>query len=870
MVSVSDVQPRPLVAGVLWRSLGTAAALADGLCERRAPAVTRRLSGRERRTEIVAAVGFVLAAAVLPFVAPTRDADGMTVGLLVIGYALMRRVRFQLGPGLIRPTQLVFVPLLMLTPAPWVPLLVGVGSLLGELPDVARRTAHPERLLVSVADGWYSFGPALVVGLFAAGEGPRVAAAVLVAALMAQFITDLAVSSLREWFGAGIRPGELLPVLALVYLVDTLLSPLGYLAVLASQTYEHAYLLAIAPGAVLGLLAGERRGRITRERDLGRAFRRSAGAVEARTQELRRQVGWLQRPDRPMGEALPAPVDRATLEPLLLATIIDAVHADGGRLSARFAEASTPPVVIGETNDLRAVLDTAERALGTANGRALALSLSSGHVLAIARQGAAFSPVERELVEELAAHMALALENRRLGELTRQTDDELRGILEGVADAVVVEDPSGRIMYRNPAADALLGELPDLATALDVAADALPSRRIFADELPRPLVVRHADGRRWSRVNSTAVPERGRARLAITTIEDITDIKRAEEAQRFLAESSRVLASSLDLNETLSRVERLAAGWIGGQWTVDVRPVSATPPAPGTDALRVPIRVRAGVAGEITLSGVPVGPLETAVAEDLALRVGSAVDLARVYLTRPMVAQTLQASLLPPVPPQIAGLETAGLYRPAAAQHELGGDFYDVFSTGPHTWHLVSGDVRARGAEAAAMSALTRQTIREAAMQHRSPAKVLAWVNDAILGRREPAFLGVAYARLDLVCGVVAATVACGGHPAPRILRASGAVEAFGNEGGLLGVRGGVALHDRTTALRQGDALILYTDGLLKAAAPAEMTPEELHTILVAAVGQTAEGIVEHMAAMVEGPVRDDLAILAVRLEPTE
>ena len=47
------------------------------------------------------------------------------------------------------------------------------------------------------------------------------------------------------------------------------------------------------------------------------------------------------------------------------------------------------------------------------------------------------------------------------------------------------------------------------------------------------------------------------------------------------------------------------------------------------------------------------------------------------------------------------------------------------------------------------------------------------------------------------------------------------------------------------------------------------MTPEELHTILAAARGQDAEGIVEHLAATVEGPVRDDLAILAVRLEPT-
>ena len=452
----------------------------------------------------------------------------------------------------------------------------------------------------------------------------------------------------------------------------------------------------------------------------------------------------------------------------------------------------------------------------------------------------------------------------------RQTDDELRGILEGVAEAVVVEDPSGRIVYRNPAADALLGEMPDLAGALGISADVLPSRRVFAGEPSRPLVVRHADGRRWSRLNSTAVAERGRPRLAISSIEDITDIKRAEEAQRFLAESSRVLASTLDLDETLSRVERLAASWIGGRWTIDVQPVSAAPPAPSNDALHVPIRVRAGVAGEIRLSGAPVGPLETAVAEDLALRVGSAIDLARVYRSRPVIAQTLQATLLPPVPPQIAGLETAGLYRPAAAGQEFGGDFYDVFSTGPHAWYLVSGYLRGWGAEASAVSALARHTIREAAMQHRSPAKVLAQVNDVILGRGERAFLGVACVRLDLEPGRAAATVACGGHPAPRILRATGAVEAFGAEGTLLGVRGAVALEDRPTTLREGDALILYTDGLLKAAAPAELTPEQLHTILVAAVGQTAEGIVEHMAAMVEGPVRDDLAILAVRVTPKD
>ena len=74
-------------------------------------------------------------------------------------------MRFQLGTGLIRPTQIVFVPMLFLTPAAAVPLLVTLGGVLGELPDLLRRRAHPERLAVVVADGWYAIGPAIAVAL---------------------------------------------------------------------------------------------------------------------------------------------------------------------------------------------------------------------------------------------------------------------------------------------------------------------------------------------------------------------------------------------------------------------------------------------------------------------------------------------------------------------------------------------------------------------------------------------------------------------------------------------------------------------------------------------------------------------------------
>ena len=62
---------------------------------------------------------------------------------------------------------------------------------------------------------------------------------------------------------------------------------------------------------------------------------------------------------------------------------------------------------------------------------------------------------------------------------------------------------------------------------------------------------------RWSRIKATAVRDPdGGVRLAINVVEDITELKRSEEAQRFLAEASRRLAGSLDYERTLAAVGR--------------------------------------------------------------------------------------------------------------------------------------------------------------------------------------------------------------------------------------------------------------------------------------------------------------------------
>jgi serine phosphatase RsbU (regulator of sigma subunit) len=244
------------------------------------------------------------------------------------------------------------------------------------------------------------------------------------------------------------------------------------------------------------------------------------------------------------------------------------------------------------------------------------------------------------------------------------------------------------------------------------------------------------------------------------------------------------------------------------------------------------------------------------------------VDNGRLFRTRAAIAHTLQRSLLPPELPQIPRHETGALYRPSGEGIEVGGDFYDLFPMSEREWFAVIGDVCGKGAEAAAVTALARYTIRAAVMRHRSPAGILRWLNAAMLRQRAGRFVTLAVARLVLDEDGTAVTVSCGGHPLPRILRSTGLVETIGVPGTLLGTLPGIASEDRHARLASGDALVLYTDGLTEAGAPRVWTPSQLDNAVAGARRLSAQGIVEHLAAQARTPLRDDLALLAVRAQP--
>ena len=238
------------------------------------------------------------------------------------------------------------------------------------------------------------------------------------------------------------------------------------------------------------------------------------------------------------------------------------------------------------------------------------------------------------------------------------------------------------------------------------------------------------------------------------------------------------------------------------------------------------------------------------------------------------LAVTLQASLLPPRPPEVPGMEVATRYRPADLNVAVGGDFFDVFRLGTNEWGVVIGDVCGKGASAAALTALTRYTLRAAAVHEPEPSGVLQSLNAALLAEPEAEgrFCTVVYGRLELDrCGAWV-TLASGGHPRPIVVRRAGWLDVRGQAGTLIGLFDEPELGDDLVGLGPGDALVLCTDGITESRSlTGEMFGEDrLHAVLLEHAGATAEtlasSLVEECQRFAAGAVHDDMAVLVLRV----
>ncbi|HEX3831488.1 MAG TPA: ATP-binding protein [Solirubrobacteraceae bacterium] len=244
-----------------------------------ASALSRPVFGLEpaQRTlavEATAAALFLAGAGVLAVVGHwTRSLSLAAVLVSMAAYVISAQVRFPVGEAWTAPTELVFVPMLFLLPAPLVPLTVAVCSL-SDL--VLRRPGKPlswRRAFARVADSWYSLGPAVVLTIAGVDHLSWAVWPVLVLAFGAQMVGDAASGLARAWYAERVAPRQQINMVWL-YASDACLACLGVIIAIATTQPSKARLFSLCVFPLLGLLALSARDR----RELRRSRRHLAEA----------------------------------------------------------------------------------------------------------------------------------------------------------------------------------------------------------------------------------------------------------------------------------------------------------------------------------------------------------------------------------------------------------------------------------------------------------------------------------------------------------------------------------------------------------------------------------------------------------------
>jgi len=285
--------------------------------------------------------------------------------------------------------------------------------------------------------------------------------------------------------------------------------------------------------------------------------------------------------------------------------------------------------------------------------------------------------------------------------------------------------------------------------------------------------------------------------------------------------------------------------------------------------LIVPLTIGSRTIGALTMvnseSGRSFDAGDVEYAAQIAARAAVAVESARLYSERSTVARTLQSSLLPEAIPDIPGWDVAALYRPAGHESEVGGDFYDFWEAG-EDWLMMIGDVTGKGVGAAADTSLVRYTARAASEFDARPSQILARV-DAALRRRPAVSLCTA---LCLRLSRERATIAVGGHPLPLCIGKDGVAEV-GEHGTLLGALERTRWPEAEIALRPGETLVAFTDGVTDALGEGgeRWGTERLRASLQAAKDAAPAALRAHLVQALDefqvGAQADDTAVVVMR-----
>jgi sigma-B regulation protein RsbU (phosphoserine phosphatase) len=235
------------------------------------------------------------------------------------------------------------------------------------------------------------------------------------------------------------------------------------------------------------------------------------------------------------------------------------------------------------------------------------------------------------------------------------------------------------------------------------------------------------------------------------------------------------------------------------------------------------------------------------------------------------IAREIQASFLPKAAPAIPGFEVAGATHP---HDEVGGDYFDFVPVSDARVGLAIADVSGKGIPAALLMAGFRMSLLAEVRNDFAIRAVMRKVNSLMYESTErDKFVTAFYGVLDWRNQVLIFSNA--GHNPPILLRADGSFEYLEEGGTAFGVLSDSRYDERPIAIRPGDLLVLYTDGMSEAEAPngEQFGTRRLEQAMARLRGEPAKQILEGMIAEVtrwcgtRGP-NDDLTLIVLKACP--
>jgi PAS domain S-box-containing protein len=218
----------------------------------------------------------------------------------------------------------------------------------------------------------------------------------------------------------------------------------------------------------------------------------------------------------------------------------------------------------------------------TKDGRTIDVSLSISPVYDDGGRVVGAATIARDITQQRLAERELRIARQQLAIITRAG-----------ADGITIQDATGRIVYANDSAARMSG-YPDARSFMSAPAaevlgrfdllhedgrpfssEELPGHRILrgeehAEALIR-VVVRGTGGEHWTLVRAAPMhDDDGTVDFVVNVLRDVTENRKREDGQRFLAQATKELVSSLDYQATLSRIARMAVPQLADWCAVDI------------------------------------------------------------------------------------------------------------------------------------------------------------------------------------------------------------------------------------------------------------------------------------------------------------